>query len=67
MIRLYLKISEKFVRLILQDRCLVVHIPFVCIVNFQYLAQLSGNHLAHSVVSSLILFFSANFLHSLIM
>ena len=38
---------------IFQDRCLVVHIPFVRMVKFQFLAQLPGDHIAHSVMSHL--------------
>ena len=36
-------------------RCWVVHIPFVRMVKFQFLVHLPVDHLAHSVVSSLIL------------
>ena len=36
MIRLYLKILEEFVHLILQDKFWVVHVPFVRMVKFQY-------------------------------
>ena len=55
-IRLYLEISEEFVYLILQDRCWVVHIPFVCMVKLQLPAQFPVDHLANSVVPSLIFF-----------
>ena len=55
-IRLYLKIPKELVRLILQDRCWVVHIRLVHMVKFQFLAQFPVNHLAHPVVSSLIFF-----------
>ena len=37
-IRLYVKISETFVSLILQDRYTTVHIPFVRMIKFQFLA-----------------------------
>ena len=56
MIRLYVKIPEEFVRLILSDRFWVVHIPFVCMVRLKLLAQFLEDHLAHQVMSSLILF-----------
>ena len=53
-IRLYLKIPEEFVCLILQDRFWVVSIRFVRVVKLQFLAQFPVDHLAHPVVSSLI-------------
>ena len=37
-------------------RCWVLHIPFVRMVKFQFLAQFPVDDLAYSVVSSLILF-----------
>ncbi len=49
MIRLYLKIPEKFVRLILLNRFWVVHIPFHCMVKFQFLAQLPVDYLANII------------------
>ena len=55
-IRLYLKIPEEFVRLILQDRFWVVYIPFFRMVKFQFLAQFPVDHFAYPVVSSLVLF-----------
>ena len=55
MIRLYLRIPDKFVRLILQDRFLVVPIPFVRRVKLQFLAQFPVDPLTHLVVSSHIL------------
>ena len=51
------KIPEKFVRLILQDRFWVVHMPFVRIVKLKFLAQFPVDQLAHPVVSSLILYY----------
>ena len=39
---------------ILQDRCWFVHIPFVRMVKFKFLAHLPVDHLADLVVSSLI-------------
>ena len=45
--------------LIRQDRFWVVHIPFVRMVKPQFLAQFQVDHLAHSDVSSLILFLAA--------
>ena len=56
MICLYLKIPERFVRLIFYDRFSVVHILFVCVVKFKLLAQFPMDHLPHPVVSSLIVF-----------
>ena len=56
MIRLRLKISEKFTCLILQDGFWVVHISFVRMVKFKSLEQFPVDHLGHPVVSSLILF-----------
>ena len=41
--------------LIFWDRCWVVYLPFVCMVKFKFLAHLPVDHLARSVVSSLIL------------
>ena len=41
--------------LILSDRCWVVHLPFFRIVKFKFLAQFPVDHLAHPVVSSLML------------
>ena len=46
MIRLYLKITEKFVNAIFQDEFWVVNIPFVRIVKFNLLAQFPVHHLA---------------------
>ena len=51
---------------IFYDRCWVEHIPFVCMVKFQFLTHLPADHLADPVVSNLISF-CANLLHSLIM
>ena len=49
-IRLYLKIPENFMSLILQDRCWVVYIPF------QFLAQFPVDDFAYPILSSFILF-----------
>ena len=54
--RLYLKIPEEFVRLIFQDTCWVVHIPFVCMVKFKFLAQFLIDNLVQPVVSTFIIF-----------
>ena len=43
-----------------------MHIPFVRMLKFKFLAQFPVDHLAHPIMSSLILF-CTNFLHSLIM
>ena len=53
---LYLKIPTKLIRFILLDRFWVVHIPFVRMVKFKFFAQLPVDHLAHPVLSRLILF-----------
>ena len=53
---LYIKIPEEFVSFILQDGFWVVHMPFVHIVKFKFLAQFPVDCLAHPVISSLILF-----------
>ena len=37
-------------RVIFQDRCWAVHIPFVRIIELKYLAQLPVDHFAHPVV-----------------
>ena len=55
MIRLYVKIPEEFVHLILQLRFWVVHIPFVCMVRFQFLAQFPVDLFAHPVMSNLLI------------
>ena len=55
MIRLYVKVPKEFMRVIFLDRCWVVHIPFVDMVKFEFLAHLPVDHVAHPVVSSLIL------------
>ena len=56
MIRLDVKITEESVFVILLDRFWVVHIPFVRMVKFKFLAQFPVDHLAHPVVPSIILF-----------
>ena len=55
-IRLYIKVLLEFVCIILQDCCWVVHIPFVHMVKFQFLAHFPVDHLGHPVVSRLKLF-----------
>ena len=65
MIRLYLKIPEKFVRLILQDGCMDGNIPLIPMVKFHFLAQFPVDQLPLPVVSSLI-HFCANLQHSLV-
>ena len=54
-IRLYLKISKNCMNLIFQGGFWVVHIPFIHMVKFKLLAQFSVDHLAHLIMSSLIL------------
>ena len=51
-----LKIPDEFVRLILQDRFWVVHIPFVHMAKLQFLALFQMDPLALPIMSSLILF-----------
>ena len=46
-IRLYLRIPEELVCLILLDRFWVAHIPFACMIKFQFLALIPVNHFAH--------------------
>ena len=46
---------KEFMRVIFQDRCWVVHIPYVSMVKFNFLAHLPVDHLADSVASHLIL------------
>ena len=55
-IRLYLKMPEEILCLILQDRFCVVHIPSFIMVKLQYLAQFPVDHLSHPVVPCIILF-----------
>ena len=55
MVRLYLRILENFVRLIFQNGFRVLHIPLVRMVKFKLLAQFSLDHLAHPLMSSLII------------
>ena len=38
-IRLNVKVTQEFICVVLQDRCCVVHIPFVGMVKFQFLAH----------------------------
>ena len=52
---LYPKISEKFVRLILQERFWLVQVLFGSMVKVQFLARFPVDHLFHSVVFSLAL------------
>ena len=51
---------------ILPDRCWVLHIPFVRMVKFKFLAHLPVDHLAHPILFRLNSV-CANLLHSLIM
>ena len=55
MICLYFKIPEKFVRLILQDEFLVLHVLLVHMDQFIFLAEFPLDHLSHPAVSSLVL------------
>ena len=47
--------SHRSLYVILQDRCWVVNISFVRMVEFKFLAQVLVDHLSHPVVSTLIL------------
>ena len=51
MICSYLKIPEKYVRFILQDRLQFVHIPPVRMVKFQFLARIPVDLLPFPVMS----------------
>ena len=53
---LYFQIPENFEHLILLDGFWFVHIRFVCMVKFCFLAQFSADHFPYLVVSSLVLF-----------
>ena len=66
MIRLYLKIPENYVHLILQDGFWFVLIPFDSKVKFQFLAQFPVDYFFHPVLSSLLLF-CTNLQHLLIL
>ena len=63
--RLFLKISANLVSLIILGRFWVVHIPFVRMVKFKIIARFPFDHLLHSFVSSIILFFMQAYWHSL--
>ena len=63
MIRSYLEFPKNFVLLIFSEGFQVVHIPFVCMVKFKFLAQFPVDQLPSAIVSTL----CANLLHSLIM
>ena len=52
---LYVKVPLEFMRVIFKDRRWVVHIPFVSMVKYQFLAYFPVDHLADPVVSRLIL------------
>ena len=55
-IRVYIKVPSEFMCVIFQDRCWVVHIPFVLMFKFKFLAHFPQDHHAYPVVSSLVLF-----------
>ena len=54
-IRFYVKVTSEFKCLIHQDRYLVMHISFVYMVKFKFLARFPVDHVARPVVSNLIL------------
>ena len=43
---------------IAQNKCWVEHLPFLRMVKFHFLSQFSVDHIAHQVVSSLLLILS---------
>ena len=47
------KVPEEFIRVIFYERCWVVHIPFVWMVKFKFLAHLPVDYLYDPIVSSL--------------
>ena len=55
-LRSKLKRTNIFSCVIIRDRCWVVHIPFVRVVKFQFLAQFLMDHFAYSIGSCLIVF-----------
>ena len=52
---LYVKVPEEFVCAFLQDRCWVVHLPFIRLVKFEFLLHLPVDQLSHPVVSIIII------------
>ena len=64
-IRLYLRIPEKFVHLILHDRSMVVHIPLVSIVKFKILVQFPVEHFL-ALLCLVLYTICVSLLHSLI-
>ena len=54
MIRLYVKIPEEFVYLIIQDRCCVLLIPLVHMVKFKFLTEFPVDHLCQTSLSAFI-------------
>ena len=60
------KSQENFIRLILSDEFLFLHIPFICPVQFWYLAQFIENNLSTPFCLVLHIFF-ANLQHSLML
>ena len=57
MIRLYEKIAENFLRLILQDKFWVVHIPFVRMIKYQFLEQFPVDQFSHPVLYNFYIFY----------
>ena len=49
------RLGDLFMCVIFKDRCWVVHIPFVSVVKFRFLAHFPVDYLADLVVSSLML------------
>ena len=52
MIRLFVKVPLELMCIILQDSCWVVHVPFVRMVEFKFLAHLSVDRLAHQAAAA---------------
>ena len=61
MIRSYFKIPENFMSLIFLERFWFVLVPFGCMVEFKFLAQVPVDQLSHPIMPSLILVFTPEF------
>ena len=62
-VRLYLKVPEVFVRLILQERFWVVHIPFGRMFKLQFLAQFPVDQFGLPLLLLLLLLLLVTFSH----
>ena len=54
-IRLYNKVPQGFVSVIFYEKCWVLHIPFAGMVKYKFLEHFPLDHLAHPIVSSLVI------------